>query len=595
MRRLRTTCLFGATLLAAATALAEEPTRPTFVVHPFVNAKGARSFTYLEAGLPAFIAERLAQHPPLRFVGGPSLLPRTPAPAAKWIVEGNFERLPDWQLEIHVKVRAATGPDAVWGEATRVGAKDEAPRLALEAALDAFGKVPGVKLGARPEGLLAPFGRDPYAFVLFGRGMAAYARLDLPKGAKPLKPTLAGERALELFKKCLVIDPKVPETRRLAGQIHQDAGRPGHARAMWTYALDVRPNYVAALTALAALDRTAGLPAARERYARIVELDPEDVEARRALGELLSDEGHLEQAQAELEKVVAALPADMRARRALVLVLAAKQAGSELVTELEQVVKLDPDDMDARMDMAAAYASVGRLAEAEATYDEVLRRKPRHAAALKLTGDLARARGDVKKAAACYGKLRWVAPLDPRPVFLLGTAQYEAGNLDAAERWFAEGSRFPGMMGDAYSNLGAIALKRGNMKQAISLLSRATKRRPGKANVRFNYAMALYANSRHADSLNELRTAATLDPGDAGIRFFAGVVSLRLGLLKEAEKSFRDALRLDPRHDDAKHNLALLEQLHPRGEHELSFIDGAPTTLEMPVEVTPAKAPAPKN
>jgi Flp pilus assembly protein TadD len=170
-----------------------------------------------------------------------------------------------------------------------------------------------------------------------------------------------------------------------------------------------------------------------------------------------------------------------------------------------------------------------------------------------------------------------VAPQDPRPVFLLGAAQYEAGNLEEAERMFAAGARYPGMMGEAYSNLGAIALRRGDAKQALALLKQAAKKRPGKATVRYNYAMALWSANRQADALNELRTAAMLDPADAGVRFFAGVVELRLGLLHEAEESFRETLRLDPRHEDARHNLALLEPLvRPRREGSVSFgADGA--------------------
>jgi len=97
------------------------------------------------------------------------------------------------------------------------------------------------------------------------------------------------------------------------------------------------------------------------------------------------------------------------------------------VADLEEVVRLQPDSVDARMDLGAAYLGVGKRSEAEAVYDEVLRRRPRSAAALKLCGDLARARGDLKKATSLFGKLRWIAPDDPRPAFLLGTSFYEAG------------------------------------------------------------------------------------------------------------------------------------------------------------------------
>jgi tetratricopeptide (TPR) repeat protein len=552
----------AATLVSGGRAHAAAE-RETFVVAPFVNTRHAAALGYLEAGLPAFVAERLGRHGPLRFAGGPDLIGRGKADGeARWVLEGAFTRLPTGELEVRVVVRGqgTPGPGApglASAEAVRAGNKDDGPTLALQATLAAFAGLPGLALPPLPEALRASFSRDPYAFVLYGRGLG----LALRATASPHKRGPDAEGANKLLRRSLVIDPRVPETRRYLGELELEAGRPGHARAVWSSALDIRPDYAPVLGALAALDRAAGLPVALERYQKVVELDADDAEARRAYGELLFDAGQLDQAQDQLDAVVLATPGDLRARRSLALVLAARRAGPELVSDLEAVVKLDGDDVDSRMDLAAAYASVGRANDAETVYEEVLRRRPRHLAALKLAGDLARGRGDVKRAAALYGKLRGVAPDDPRPLFLLGAAHYEAGNLDAAERMFEEGSRFPGMQGEAYSNLGAIALRRGQSREALWLLGRAARRRPGKATVRYNYAMALFGVARPADALNELRVAAELDPADAGVQFFSGVVALRLGLLRDAEAAFRATLRLDPGHEDARHNLTLLEPL----------------------------------
>src|SRR5205823_10240913 len=128
---------------------------------------------------------------------------------------------------------------------------------------------------------------------------------------------------------------------------------------------------------------------------------------------------------------------------------------------LAEVVRLDPDDLDARFDLGAALTSIGRVDPAIAVYEEILRRRPRHAAVLKLTGDLYRGKGDRARAMAYYERLHRVAPDDPRPVFLLGAAYYQSGRLDAAERMFTEAARYPGMLGEAYANLGAIATRRG--------------------------------------------------------------------------------------------------------------------------------------
>jgi len=54
------------------------------------------------------------------------------------------------------------------------------------------------------------------------------------------------------------------------------------------------------------------------------------------------------------------------------------------------------------------------------------------------------------------------------------------------------------------------------------------------------------------------------NPADADIQFELGVAELRLGRLEEAEKAFQEAVRLDPRHEDALHNLKLIDELRRR-------------------------------
>ena len=90
------------------------------------------------------------------------------------------------------------------------------------------------------------------------------------------------------------------------------------------------------------------------------------------------------------------------------------------------------------------------------------------------------------------------------------------------------------MRADALSNLGALALKRGEPRQALWYLQRAAKGAPAKPGVRYNHALALHRVGRDGEALSELRAAEAADPADAGVRFLAGVVALRLGLIDEA-------------------------------------------------------------
>ena len=262
----------------------------------------------------------------------------------------------------------------------------------------AFSAVPEVTVppGAF-EAARAPFGHDPYAFTLYGRAVSAFHGGG-GGAAHPGRQAAGGSRARAFAP---FAGHRSLRPRGAAVHGHGDArGRRGRAGAGDADGRsDARPDYALALRAVAALDRQAGLPTARERYGHLVEVDPEDIEARRAYGELLLDSGHVAEAQVQLQAVLEADPDDARARRHLITALSSRQQGKELAAELEAALSRDPENLDARLDLGAAYLSLGLDAQAAAAYEEVLRRRPRHTGALKLAGDLARQRGDLPKAA----------------------------------------------------------------------------------------------------------------------------------------------------------------------------------------------------
>lgn len=522
------------------------------------EAKPNHTLDAWAAGASLLLAERLDSHPGLRVAGPAAAIDRTgwaeairgPSPeGARYVLGGSLSRL--GQGQVRVEARLWGRPEArVLGESSLTCRREDLSRTALKAAVEAL-RAGGVATDpATDAAMTAPFGRDPYAFVLYARGVAAYLGVDGHPGS--------GERALAALGRSMVVDPKVPETRRLAGLIHLEGGRPGHARALWEYAVDLRPSYRAAWAHLADLDRTQGLPAAVQSYQKVLALDPDDVSARRALGELLAEAGRLQEAEAELDRVVAVWPNDLRARRALAVVLAGRRAGADLAQELEVIVRLDPSDVSAALELGAAYASLGRTDEALTVYEDVLKSRPKNAAVLKIVGDLWRGRGELTKAIPYYEKLRRLDPADPRPLFALGETHFRRGDLAQAERMFTEAAQIPGMLGEAYGDLGAVALARGQVKEALYYLAKAAERRPGRAVIRYNHGLALHQAGREDDALRELGEAVRLDDHDAATWFALGVVELRRHELPQARACFHKVLSLVPAHREAEHNLALL-------------------------------------
>jgi len=552
-------------------AVAEPPRG--FVVERFVNVERVGLLEPMTMALPATIAERLAFVAPLRFVGPATLISdEQPVPLARYRVQGRFSRAPGMALKVSIDIVGLDGagkPTGIVGHAERSVTRASLAESAVKIAVDAFGTVAGLsELSVGPD-TFRSFARDPYAYLLYGRGLLA-----------SLVTTKAGvERALSELNRSLVVDPRVAETRRIFGLIHLQEGRPGHARTHFSLAIDDRPDYTLALRSLAELDRATGDPAAIDRHRSLLRLDPLDQNARRTLGELYYEKGELDLAQKTLEAVVAGNGDDLKARRVLTLVLSARQAGGALVEQLQEVVRLDPKNVDAQMDLGAAYLALGMNAKAVAIYESVLKLEPRHLDALKLSGDLAREGGRDVDAIARYTRLHRLAPQDPRPLFLLGSIFARTGNNAAAQRMFEEAALYPGLRAEAYANLGAVALQIGDGRQARWYLQRAIRWDPGNVVARFNHALVLRAFDQPAEALGEVRAAEKLAPKDPGLRFLGGVLNLRLGLTEAAAADFLRVLELDPAHADARHNLGLLGVvLAPQRELTMVVPPGAVTT-----------------
>lgn len=569
------------TLLVSARAqAADTPEIPRslpdgYIVLPFANDSGVNGLEWMRVGLPAALAEKLEAHPGLRPLHGDVIVPAGAPPAtidattvatvakaqgAKFVWTGSFTR-PNWKLEFTLRLWQVDGDKA---EATLVGEKKEHGdfsdcfEMLDDAALDLLGKA-GRPVPAKVVERVsrAPTG-DFYAFTLYGRGLMALHGLGASSELGVAEKNLA---------RSVFIDPKFAEAHRLLAVVYERAGKTGKARGQLAFALDLRPDYYAPLallvkSAYAAKEREEAMTLAE----RALALRPWDLDVRYMLAEMRWDEGDADGAYTELSRLVAFKSDHLPARRILVLIHSAKGNSSELAAELEKIIALDPADEAAKLDLGAAYHALGKDESAIAIYDAIVQKNPKHMQALKFLGDLYRSRGDLKTAISYYEKALATNKQDPRPYFLLGAAYLTAGQTKDALRIYKQAQKFTRYLGETYSNLGAIYYQQGNNDEALWYLSQAVKKRPSNPRVHYNYGLALSKAHKRELAHAEFSDAVQLEPGDAEFRYALGVSLLRLGRIEEAEKSFQEAATIDPTHDDARHNLRLIEELRRRAK-----------------------------
>jgi tetratricopeptide (TPR) repeat protein len=576
-----------AVLLATPAAFAEDPPATTatapagYMVVPFENKSPVRALDWQSSALAVTLGEKMEGFPTLRPAYGAAVLDgldyafdpekvarRAHDLGAQWVFAGSFSR-PNWKAEVTVKLFTVVEPSnevpnptlRVVAESSSVGEREQVLKLLddnLFAVLHKANWAPDADTAAalkrRPT-------KDLYALTLYGRALNLYFGFGVPRDLV---------KAATLLKKVNLIDPKMAEAHRMLGVVYLEQGLREKAQGQYSYALDLKPGYYAAMAGLARLYRVEGnRTRAQELIEKALEVRADDVEMREMLGEILWESADLDGALAELEKVVAIAPRNLQARRTLALIYAAKGQTNDLAAELELVTQLAPEDVDVRLDLGSAYQRMGDTTRAIGAYEEVLKKDPRNVNALKFAGDCYRRAKEPDKAIAAYQKVLKLQPSDPRPYFLLGAVYEEAGNDLKAEQVFQDAQQFKRYLGEAWTNLGAIAYRRGDLSKATWYLSRAVNKAPTRPKGHYNYALLLSAKKERDKALDELKIAGDLDPGDAEIRYLAGVIMLRQGRLDEAKGMFEEALKRQPQHVDAKHNLALLEDLDRRygGEH----------------------------
>jgi putative PEP-CTERM system TPR-repeat lipoprotein len=194
--------------------------------------------------------------------------------------------------------------------------------------------------------------------------------------------------------------PKNPLPFNLRGGVlaakHDIAG----ARAAFTAALAIKPDYYPAAANLANLDVLEKKPEdARKRYEAVIAADPHNVQARLALASLRADNGgSVEEVSGLIGKAVEASPAEPQARVAMISYLLRVKQEKRAVSAAQE-----------------AMAAI-----------------PNRPEILDAAGQAMRAAGDTNQALVIYKKLADETPDSPMPYLRIAEIQAAQKNSDAA-------------------------------------------------------------------------------------------------------------------------------------------------------------------
>ncbi len=231
------------------------------------------------------------------------------------------------------------------------------------------------------------------------------------------------------------------------------------------------------------------------------------------------------------------------------------------ITCFEDSLRQSPDYPLGHYFLALALAKVGRPREAvEHALIPVDDEKVGNSALL-LASDLLHNLSDYRLAAQVAGRLSKRAPenesLWARWLYFAEKAD-DWQEINAA---YAARAEHGELSADMYINWGRACASLQDWDRALSHMKDAIDLEPGNANAMFNAGDLLYKLGAYNEAADAYQAALRLDPKNADGWFVLGNALFQLRVFEAAKVAFQQALQIRPEHEEAKHNLELVDEV----------------------------------
>jgi len=345
--------------------------------------------------------------------------------------------------------------------------------------------------------------------------------------------------------------PNLRRADRLLARAYANAGRYASAMRRLDKRLSVEPNSLNTLWLKGDLERELGnTAAAKALYTRAINVDPDDVGPRVALGEMLlvmNDPRGATEAYRVVVESTRPVPPKYRQMALGGLARAELSFGrAPRVKEYaEAALKIDAHDPVALLAMADVSLNVGSATTATEYASQVLQIKPGEPAALVIQG---RAALMSKRSEEGIAKIEEATQNDPRDIILRGVMSGAylslGGNLQAFTL-MRRASEMDPTDPSSHGRRGLFALPDSAVKAALDRFKEAAKDLPDRSVALSSAAMVHYQLGEIAEARTLVAQSLEEDDANVGALLYAAQMALDRGNYKEAEDLARRMFRVE--------------------------------------------------
>lgn len=243
------------------------------------------------------------------------------------------------------------------------------------------------------------------------------------------------------------------------------------------------------------------------------------------------------------------------------------------VDRLTQSAGMALNSFRAHYYLGLALSGDRRYGEALKALDVALDLDPNHVQAIAEVGNAHLKLGDIEEARAAYFRALKLRP--EYPPSLDGLARAEEARADDAEaiKTYLRAIASDKGYAPSYTHLGDLYLRVGRIEEAVRLLEEAVEVRPDFAPGLNRLALAYGRLGLHNEAIATVQKAMELEPRNALHAATLGELQIGQGFVLAAEKSYLQALELDPGLPEARRGLAEVARRRGAYDQALGQID----------------------
>ncbi len=288
------------------------------------------------------------------------------------------------------------------------------------------------------------------------------------------------------------------------------------------------------------------LTAAAELYHKILDKQPEHVDANFLLGTLNLRQRNYDSATMLLMKTITLKPDHVTAHNNLGTVLQEQCKLGEAIASFNRAITLKPDFADALYNLGNALKEQGKLDKAEESYRKAILARPDYVDVHYNLGNTLKAQHKLYKAAESYKRTIALKPDYAAAHCNLGTVLQELGKIDEAIASYKLATTLKPDYAMAHCNLGSALQELGKIDEAIAIYKKVISFKPNYVMAYDNLGSALQESGRLDEATACYRKAITLNPDYANAHCNLGSALQEFSKIDEAIKSYDRAISINP-------------------------------------------------